>query len=154
MRIPTDFVKIEPSVQPGADPGLISQVFFADTSGARYGDTALDVLSVAVRRLSTSAKPGDLERHKAEFEAIASQLIGKPKEVRFVAPFTLSTLGGLPALRSEYVFKVGDVDVAAVAYLLPVGDRVYWITGQTSKDTWPTSGRLISASLDTLSLKD
>ena len=122
LKYPATYVKIEPTPDPASDPGLIYQVYLADPTGARSGSRALDVLGVAVRRLSRTARPGDLRKHRSEFEAIAAQLIGKPAALRMVEPFSLTTLGGHAALKAAYVFTVDGVDVAAVAYLVPVGN--------------------------------
>jgi hypothetical protein len=154
LRYPVTWVKIEPTPDPVDDPGLVYQVYLADPTGAKSGSRALDVLGVAVRRLSRTAKPGDLRAHRSEFEAIAAQLIGKPTALRMVKPFSLTTLGGRPALKAAYVYQVGGVDVATVAYLAPVGKRAYWVTGQASRGTWNTSGRAIGASVATFSLKE
>ncbi|HTX67599.1 MAG TPA: hypothetical protein VMH50_00430 [Thermoleophilia bacterium] len=153
ISYPADFVKVEPSVDPTTDAGLVYQVLLADPTGAKSGGSALDVLGVTVRRMSKAAAQGDLARHKVQFEAMAAQLIGKLPGLKLVAPFSLTKLGGQAALRTAYVYKAGGADVAAVAYLMPAGERVYWVTGQASKGTWPTSGRVIGASLATFSLK-
>jgi hypothetical protein len=153
IKYPASFVKIEPSASPGADPSLVYQVFLADPTGAKSGDAALDGLSVTVRRMSKTAKPGDVRRYKSQFEAMAAELIGRPDELKRSAPFALVPFGGQTALRTTYLYKVNGTAVAAVAYLVPVGKRVYWVTGQASQGTWSTSGRGIGASLATFSLK-
>jgi hypothetical protein len=153
IRYPTGFVQIEPTTT-GTDSGLVYQVFFADPAGAKSGDRALDVLGVTVRRLSRAARPGDLKKHEAEFKAIAAQLIGRPDALAMVTPLRLARLDGRQALKAEYVYRVGEVDVAAVAYLVPAGKRVYWVTGQASKGTWRSSGRVIGASMMTFALKE
>jgi hypothetical protein len=152
IRYPTDYIQLQPPVDSSKDPGLLDQVFLANSRGAMKGDTALDVLTVTVRQLSKVSRPGDLKKYKADFEAIASALIGKPVGLTMVAPFVMTTLGDLPALRVDYVFKVGGTDMAAVSYLVPAGDRVFWITGQASKATWGTSGPEMAASVATFAV--
>jgi hypothetical protein len=153
MEYPAYFVKVEPRTSASADPGLVYQAYLADPTGAKSGDKALDVIGVAVRSMNKAAGPDDLKKHKRQFAAMAAQLTGRPEGFKMVVPFTLTKLGGRPALRGAYVYKVGSVDVASVAYLMPVGDRVYWVTGQASKDTWDSSSRTIGAAISTFSLK-
>jgi hypothetical protein len=148
IKYPADFVKIEPDV---ADQrGLIYQVLLADPTGAMSGGKTLDVLSVSVREMSKKARPGDLTKFRSQFEAMAQQLIGPVDSLRITGPFKLTKLGGSPALRVEYVYKVGGADVATVAYLVPRGKRVYWVTGQAGRETWGTTGREIGAAMSTI----
>jgi len=152
IRYPADYIKLQPSPDHSKDPGLVDQVFLANPKGARQAGSALDVLSITVRRLSKPSKPGDLKKHRSEFEAIATELIGKPSGLTLVTPFALAKLGGLPALRVDYIFKVSGTDMASVAYLVPDGDRVYWVAAQASKGTWGTSGSEMAVSLATFSV--
>jgi hypothetical protein len=148
LQYPANFVKVEPDVS--SQSGLIYQVFLADPTGAKSGGSSLDVLGITVREISRSAKPGDLKKHRDEFEAMAGQLVGTPSGLQLSGPFELSELGGRPALKAEYVYKAGDADVATVAYLVPLGRRVYWITGQASRETWDTTGKAIGAAMSTI----
>ena len=150
IKYPASFLKVEPDVT--GEPGLIYQVLLADRSGAQSGGSALDVLGVMVRQMSKPAGPGDLKKHQREFEVMARQLIGAPAGLK-LSPFRVSKLGGQPALKTEYIYKVSGTDVASVAYLVPVGKRAYWVTGQASRATWNTTGRLIGASMQTFELK-
>jgi hypothetical protein len=148
IKYPSNFVKVEPDV--AGQPGVVYQLLLADPTGAKSGDSALDVLGVAVREINKAAKPGDLKKHKAEFEAMARQLIGTPDGLKLASPFALTELGGETALRVEYVYKVSGTDVASVAYLVPLGKRVYWITGQASRATWDTTGKAIGGAISTI----
>jgi hypothetical protein len=148
IKYPANFVKVEPDVS--GQPGVVYQVLLVDPTGAKSGESALDVLGVTVREINKAAKPGDLKKHKTEFEGMARQLIGDPDALKLVAPFTLTDVGGRPALRVDYVYKVGGIDVASVAYLVPFGKRVYWITGQASRETWDTTGKVIGAAMSTI----
>ena len=148
LSYPASFVKVEPDVS--AQPGLIYQVYLADPTGAVSGGNALDVLGVSVHRISKPAAAGDLARREGEFRGIAMQLIGAPAGLRLVAPFEISELGDRPALKIEYVYTVKGIDVAAVAYLVPSGRRVYWVTGQASRKTWTTTGRAIGGAMSTI----
>jgi hypothetical protein len=150
LDYPASFVKVEPSASPGADSGLLYQVYFADPSGAKSGGSALDGLGVTVRSMSRTAKPGDLKTYRGDFENMALLLTGKPDGLKIVEPFRLTTLGGQPALKGIFTSKVNGADVATVAYLVPHGDRVYWVTGQASRQTWSTTGRELGAALATL----
>jgi len=152
IRYPTDYIKLQPPVDQGKAPGLVDQVLLANPRGARQGDSALDVLSITVRRMSRASTAGDLKKHKADFEEIATELIGKPTGLKFISPMVLTKLGGLPALRTDYIFKVDGTDMAAVAYLVPAGDRAYWVAGQASRATWSSSGREIAVALATFSV--
>jgi len=148
LSYPASFVKVEPDVS--AQPGLIYQVYLADPTGVVSGGNALDVLGVSVHRISKTAAAGDLARREGEFRAIAMQLIGAPVGLRLVAPFEITELGGRPALKVEYVYTVKGIDVATVAYLVPSGKRVYWVTGQASRKTWTTTGRVIGGAISTI----
>jgi hypothetical protein len=150
LLYPAAYVKVQPPLDSQSDPGLLYQVYLADPTGAKSGGSALDVLGITVRRMSKSAKPGDLRAHATEFKAMAAQLAGKPEGLRIVEPFRPATLGGRPALKGAYVYRVKGADVAAVAYLVPIGDRAYWVTGQASRETWTTSGRDIGSALGTM----
>jgi hypothetical protein len=152
LKYPSTFVKVEPPVDAQKDPGLLYHVYLADPTGAKSGGAALDVLGIAVRRMSRAAKRSDLRTHAAEFKAMAAQLVGQPEGLHIVQPFRLTTLGGRPALEGEYAYRLKGTDVAAVAYLIPVHDRAYWVTGQASRQTWAAAGREIGSALATLTL--
>ena len=141
-------MKVQPPVDSQSDPGLLYEVYLADPTGAKSGGSALS--RITVRRMSKSAKPGDLRAHAAEFKAMAAQLAGKPEGLRIVEPFRPARLGGRPALRGEYVYRVKGADVAVVAYLVPIRNRAYWVTGQASRETWATAGRNIGSALGTM----
>jgi hypothetical protein len=143
-------VKVEPGLDAQQDPGLLYQTYLADPAGAKSEGAALDVLGIAIHRMSKSAKAGDVRAHAAEFEAIAAQLAGSPEGLRVVQSFRPATLGGRPAIKGEYLYRVKGVDVAAVAYLVPIKNRAYWVTGQASRETWKTSGRNVGAALSTM----
>jgi hypothetical protein len=147
LQYPAGFVRVEPPVDTLDDPGLLYQLLLADPAGAKRGETALDVLSVSVRRMRPAAKTGDLRKHRDDFEAMALQLIGRPEGLRLAGPLRLGTLGKQAALRAEYAYRVAGEDVAAVAYLVPVGRRAYWVTAQASRATWDTAGRRIGAAM-------
>jgi len=148
LKYPAGFVKIEPDIKD--QPGLVYQVLLADPTGAKSGESALDVIGITVREMSKVAKPGDLKKHRAEFEGMMGQLIGDPEALRLSGPSELTELGGRSALKVGYVCRVDGVDVATVAYLVPRGDRVYWVTGQASRDTWDTTGKMIGAAISTI----
>jgi len=147
LSYPSQYLRAEPPVDPQVDSGLLYQVLLADPVGAKRGDTALDVLAVYVRRIRPAAKPGDLRSHRSDFEAIAMQLIGRPDGLKLVQRPRMDALGGRPALKVEYISRVKGADVAAVSYLVPIGDRVYWVTGQASRETWDTVGRGIGSAM-------
>jgi hypothetical protein len=150
LDYPASFVRVEPPVAPENDPGLLYAVYCADPAGAKSGGSALDDLGVTVRSMSRTAKPGDLKKHRGDFEHIALQLVGKPDGLNIVQPFKLTTLGGQPALKGTFTSKVNGADIATVAYLVPYGDRAYWVTAQASRQDWATAGRELGAALATV----
>lgn len=152
LSYPSRYLRAEPPVDPQADPGLLYQVLLADPAGAKRGDTALDVLAVYVRRIRPAAKPGDLRAHRSDFAAMVMQLIGRPDGLKLVQRPRMDALGGHPALKAEYTSRIKGADVAAISYLVPIGDRVYWVTGQASRATWDSAGRGIGSALASMKL--
>ena len=153
LEYPAKYVRIEPSPGANQGSGLLYQVYFADPTGGKSGSSALDTLGITIRSMSRTAKPGDLKKFRSDFENMALQLVGKPEGLKIVQPFRLATLGGKPALKGAFTYKVGGKDVAAVAYLVPQADRIYWVTAQASRQTWATASKELGAALATLKLK-
>src|SRR5690606_10790069 len=103
--------------------------------------------------MSKPAGADDVRRHRAEFKAMASALIGDLEGLRVVRPFRVTEFAGHQALEASYVYRIGEADVAVLAYLIPVGDRVFWVTGQASRETWDTAGRELGSAMATLQLE-
>jgi hypothetical protein len=152
LRYPAEFVKVEPAVSASTQPGLLYQVYMADPDGAMSGEVTLDVLGLAVYRMNKAAGPGDVSRHKREFRAVAANLVEHPEGLRIMEPFGVTELAGHEALKGIYSYRVGDANVAVVAYLIPVGERAYWVTGQASRQTWESTGRILGSAIATLRL--
>jgi hypothetical protein len=154
LDYPAQFVKIEPTASPAGGSGLLYQVYFADPTGAKSsGGSALDGLSVSVHSMSRTARPGDLKKFRGDFENMARELAGKLNTFKIVQPFEIAALGGRPALKGTYTHKIDGSEVATVAYLVPKDDRVYWVTAQASRQTWPAASRELGASVATLRFK-
>ena len=136
-----------------SDPGLLYEVYLADPTGARSEGSALDVLGGHRPPHEQVGKPGDLRGTRSRVQdhgGTAHRRAGGASHRGAVSP---ATLGGRPALKVEYVYRVKGADVAAVAYLVPIRDRAYWVTGQASRETWTTSGRDIGAALSTMTVR-
>ncbi len=150
IMFPSGYVRTEPPVDQDADPSLMYQVYFADPEGAQSAGTALDVLAIAVHRMNRTASRDDFREHLDEFRQMAHGLVGKRPKLRMVEPFEVAVLGGKPALRGVFSYRISGQDVAAMAYLVPVEDRAYWIVGQASRGTWDSAGRLLGSSIDSI----
>jgi hypothetical protein len=146
FRYPTRCTLIQPTPDAASDPGLAEQVLVADPSGMVVDGAALDAFSVSVFGLSRSAGPTAVEKHKAEFERIALGLVGRPSGLRVVAPPSVASLGGQPAISTEYFSRIGAERVGTVAYLVPRGEDLFWVRLQSSRKTKGSSTLVVALS--------
>ncbi len=146
---PTGFAKLEmpPDTKDPAAPEL--QVFFADPAGTKVGGTSVDMLEVAVYRMSAAPKEADFTTHKADFEAMLATLIGTLPGLKVVEPLAWSTVDGSPAVSETYAYTVSGHDVAASVQLAFRGDRAYLVRAQAAKETWATTGRQLVSCMAT-----
>jgi len=115
--------------------GTLFRVVVADPKGKIVRGRALDAFAVVVQEMSHSASPGDLRRYQADFQVIGEELIGEPDGLRMIRPWRLEELGGRQALVIDYGCEVAGQAVVTRAYLVPINNRVYWVTAQASDET-------------------
>jgi hypothetical protein len=134
FRFPTRCILSTPPIK-SSDRGLVFQQSVADPTLAVVGGTALDVFSIQIYRMSKMSRAGDLKSRRREFEAMASQIVGKPAKLSMTSGFALDSLGGKPALSLQYRFMTDQQPVVVAAYLVPVGRYAYWISAQSTVRT-------------------
>jgi hypothetical protein len=148
IRYPAGWVK---ATKTGTGPSDARfAVFFADGDGAVAGGQAVDVIAVSVYEVNKPVTMQDVKAKQREFGAMALDLVGKPSKLRIVEPPTIKTVAGQPAVSLTYTSRISGKDVAAMSTLVFKGNRAYWLTGQASRATWPTMGRLLASSIATL----
>lgn len=145
LNVPADFVVGHPKGSNARHSGLLFTVAFANPQGTIVSGKAVDVVEVAVYKLNRTASSSDVGTHEADFEGIAAKLIGRPEGLQVAAPFALTKLGGVPALTTTYVFRASGQDIATIAYLVPRGKRLYWVTAQAARENWDQSGQRLSS---------
>ncbi|HUK76790.1 MAG TPA: hypothetical protein VL117_04225 [Thermoleophilia bacterium] len=137
LRYPLGWVSAAREIKAGDKAGsaLIS-LTWADPKGKVVGGGFVDTLHVSVYAMSKPVKPGDVTRHKSDFEAIAYSMIKALPSLAMSGPFKPITVNGTGGLQITYAYRVQGARVGAMSYLLPKGKYAYWVSGQSSADTW------------------
>ena len=151
VKFPAGWVEATKTGSKLADPLFV--VFFADGNGAQVAGQAVDVMAVSVYKVSKPVTAADVKKKQKEFTAMAMGLVGKPVRLRVVEPPSVKTVDGQPAISVTYTYRLSGKDVAAMSTLVFKGDTAYWITGQASRATWPTMGRVLASCMATFAFE-
>ena len=137
IRYPLGWVSVVKKAPAGDTSGApLLSVSWADTKGKVVNGGFVDTLQVSVYAMTKAVKPADLVRSAASFKAIAGGLIKGLPNLAPTGPIKPLTLNGAKGFQVTYTYTIHDTPTGAMSYLLPKGKYAYWITGQSSADTW------------------
>jgi hypothetical protein len=148
LEYPQGYVTAQASPPPKGSAMKYS-VVFADPKGSTVNGQLVDAVSVAVYKLNHAATPEAIAKHTADFKALVQQLLGSNKQLHLAGPPTTVQVNGSTAFSVTYTYKLGDVDVGAMTYLIPHGDYAFVVTGQTTRDKWDSEGRTLGSMMET-----
>jgi hypothetical protein len=140
VRYPLGWVSAARTAAPGNASGApLLSVSWADTKGKVVDGGFVDTLQVAVYGMSKPVKAADLVRYSGDFKAIVDGLIKNLPKLTVTDRFRPITVNGTKGFQITYAYDIGGTPTGAMSYLLPKGSYAYWITGQSSADTWSAS---------------
>jgi hypothetical protein len=154
IRYPLGWVSAARTAPAGDTSGAPRlSVSWADSKGKVVEGGFVDTLQVSVYAMTKPVKPADVVRYAASFKTIAAGLIKGLPSLKLTEPFKPITLNGTRGLQITYTYMIHGTPTGAMSYLLPNGGYAYWVTGQSSADTWSASWSKLAPAMASFTIK-
>jgi len=154
IRYPLGWVSAARTAPAGDTSGApLLSVSWADSKGKVVNGGFVDVLHVSVYALTKPVKPNDVVRYAASFKGIAAGLIKGLPGLKLTEPFKPLTLNGTKGIQITYTYMIHNTPTGAMSYLLPKGRYAYWVSGQSSADTWAASWSKLAPAMASFTIK-